>query len=491
MARSQLIQQIDYLFNPSSIAVVGASNTFGKWGFSVLSQIWTGSKGRKIYPINSRESEVFGLRSYTSITEVPEPVELAVVAIPAEGIPSIMEACVGKGVKSVIIESAGFAESGNKGAQIEWEIVTIAKRGGIRLLGPNCMGVLNISAGLSTMPTNPLVDRGEIGLICQSGNVGAQILQCGKEKGTGFSKFVSTGNEADLRLEDFLEYLAQDGETKVIAAYVEGLREPQRFLKLAKEITVKKPIVVMKAGTSRDGVKAARSHTGVLAGTYEVYRAAFKQAGVVMVEEVSELIDVAIALGHQILPQGRGLAILSGGGGFGVMAVDACHKLGVEIAELSSSTIEKLSALLPPYWSGTNPVDMAGTVLPTYPCLRALLEDENVDAILSLSSVGLSIPLIDMEPMVPPAMRQQVAQTVKDQEEAEIRNLSQLIEQIDKHHKPIMIAQVLSEVRRSSQLHKFLHQRGIRVYPSVQAAVRVLAHLSDYGEYLKQSSEMK
>ena len=487
MASSQLIQQLNHLFNPSSIAIVGASNTFGKWGFGVFSQLWSKSEGRRIYPINKKEAEVFGVRSYSSIDELPEPVDLAVMAVPTGEIVQVIRACADRGVHTVVVISAGFAETGDAGAEIEKAVVAIAASSGMRVLGPNCMGHLNVAGGLSTLLATPPVAKGNIGLIAQSGNLGAQVLEFGLDMGVGFSKFISTGNEADLRTEDFLEYLAEDEETEVITAYIEGLREPRRFLQIAKEVTKRKPIVVVKAGKYDVGTRAVRSHTGALAGNDEIYRAALRQVGVIIVEEVAELVDVAAALAYQPLPRGKRVGILTAGGGFGVVACDTCQKLGLEVAQLSPATIEKLSNVLPPYWSGGNPVDMAGTIAPAYSCLQAMLEDENTDAILSLTTIGASVPIIDMAPAVLPSMRAHVVKTVESREEEEMEKVLHILEQVGKHCKPVIISMVLSDVRRNSRIYKFLQQKGLHVYQSPERAARTLAHLWNYSAYLNQN----
>ena len=488
MVKSQLIQQLDYLFKPKSVAIVGASNTFGKWGFGVFSQLWSRSGNRKIYPVNKKETEVFGVKSYNSIIELPQSVDLVVMAVPAREILDVIRSCATKGVKAVIIISAGFAEAGGEGTMIEQKIVDIAQSSGMRILGPNCIGHLNAATDLSTLLATPSILKGNIGLIAQSGNLGAQVLQMGSDMGVGFSKFVGTGNEADLQAEDFIEYLAEDEETKVIAAYIEGLREPERFFRIAQDVTRRKPIVVMKAGRTEVGVKAAKSHTGALSGSDVIYRAALKQAGVIMVEEIEELVEVIACLSHQPLPRGKRVGILTAGGGFGVVAADTCQKMGLEIAQLSSKTIEKLDALLPPYWSGVNPVDMAGSAGFAYPCLEVVLEDENVDAVLALSTIGVTVPLADVSSSVLSSMKQHVVKTLESREEDEIRNTSRILEQINNNGKPVIVSYVLSDVRRNSRIFKFLQQNGIYVYPSVQRATRALAHISIYSEYLHSTT---
>ena len=280
-----LRQQLDYLFNPRSIAVIGASPIFGNWGFGVLNSLMDSSEAsvlrkREIYPVNRHASEILGLKTYQSLTDIPGTVDFAVIAISARHIPQVLRECSLKGVKTALIVSSGFSEVGASGIEIEREIVNIARQLGIRLVGPNSMGHANTSLPLSTIGMKRGLLPGPVSIISQSGGYGLRLLQIGETRGVGFSKFVSSGNEADLHLEDYLEYLADDESTRVIGIFIEGLREGRRFFRLAKRITKEKPIVVIKTGTTPQSARAARSHSSALAGSDAVYNVAFKQAGV-------------------------------------------------------------------------------------------------------------------------------------------------------------------------------------------------------------------
>ena len=271
-----------------------------------------------------------------------------------------MQDCAQKGVKVAIVITGGLAEVGEDGEKIEREIVAIARRGGIRVVGPNCLGHFDTFSGFYTVPFLPQVKKGSIALISQSGNSSQSILNHGLEMGLGFSKFISSGNEGDLRFVDYLEYLEQDEKTDVILGYVEGIREGRRFLEVATRITKKKPIVIMKAGRSDIGARAARSHSAALAGSNEVLDAAFKQCGVLRVDDLTEMVDVAVALLGQPLPRGRRVGVLAMGGGMAVMAADALRKEGLELPHLSASTMDTINTLLSQRWSRGNPVDPAG-----------------------------------------------------------------------------------------------------------------------------------
>lgn len=245
-----LKEQLDNLFKPRSVALIGASSTLGKWGFNILTLLLS-DKGREIYAVNKHEAEVLGLKAYPSILEVPAPVDLAIITVPFQDVPTTMEECIRKGVKSAVVISGGLAESGEEGAKVQNQLVEVARRGGIRFVGPNCMGFFDTSSDFNTVIFLPPLRKGSVALISQSGNSGQSIITLGIERGLGFSKYVSSGNEADLHYEDYLEYMAQDDETRVILGYIEGLRGGQRFFELAKETTKKKPIVVIKAGRTQ------------------------------------------------------------------------------------------------------------------------------------------------------------------------------------------------------------------------------------------------
>jgi len=380
------------LFNAKSIAVVGANNTPGTWGHKTMLTALNAVKkdsSKHAYAINAKTPEVQGTKAYTSLLEIPGPVDLVVVVVRAEVVPGIMRQCVQKGVKAVVLISAGFAEMGAEGAKLQNEVVEIAREGGIHFVGPNCAGHFDLHTRMGS--TADVADglTGSVALLSQSGTFGGAIIQVGKGKGLGFSKFVSTGNETNLHFEDYMEYLAQDPDTRIIAGYVEGLREGRRFYELARNITLKKPIIVIKTGTTESSSKAAKSHTGALAGGDAAYSAAFKQAGVIRVEDDEELCDVALTYLNMPLPKGRKVCVVTVGGGFGVMAAEACEKAGLQIPTLETKTIEKINAILPPQWSHGNPVDIVNLLSmdndPIIPsCLRYIMEDKNVDAIVSL-----------------------------------------------------------------------------------------------------------
>jgi acetyltransferase len=474
-----LARQLESIFNPQSVAVIGASGVPGKWGFGVFSRLLLSHAARRLYPVNRQAAEVLGVRAYPDVGSIPGSVELAVIAVPPSAVPQVMRECAAKGVKAAVVITAGFGETGDEGKALENDVLAIARGAGLRFVGPNCMGHFSTATNMFTFGGES-VREGAIACISQSGNFGGYMLRRGSDMGVGFSKFVSTGNEADLHFEDYVEYLAADKDTKVITGYVEGLREPRRFFSLAREVTKRKPIVLIKVGRTPEGAKAAWSHTAALSGEDAVYDAALRQCGVIRVDEVDEMFDVAIALIGQPRPRGRRVAILTGGGGFGVVATDACVKFGLEVPSLLPQTLETLSSRLPERWSHANPVDMVGTNDLSYFCLGTLLKAENVDAVLGVSCVGYpkDVALDELELPAIDEIRRQVEFMVN----AEEGLVDGLLERMWRYGKPLILAHSAGGQDAPAVLK--LKKNNVFVYPSPERAARVLSRLVQYGEYL-------
>lgn len=471
------------LFSPDSVALVGASNTPGSWGFGIMQHLLTPAQ-RSVYPVNPTASEVCGRAAYDSVLDIPNPVDLAVIAVPASQVAGVLGECSQKGVKAAVIISGGFAETGEAGRKLEAELVKIARQNGIRFIGPNSMGHADTASKLSTLAWTGKIAPGPVALISQSGNYGHRIIHNGMSSGIGFSKFISTGNEADLHFEDYLEYLAQDENTRIITGYIEGLREGRRFFQLARETTPGKPIVVIKAGRTEESARAIKSHTGALAGSEAAYAAAFKQAGVIRVDDDDELCDVVLALLNQPLPRSNRVGILTIGGGLGVVAAEACEREGLKIAPLAASTMEKLDACLPPRWSHGNPVDMVGISMAENPAafssLWALIEDENIDAVLLQAPVGLDADRLS---------RMFDNEEIKSFQEMERRNLGLLRQRVEEHGKPVLLVKPALEFATDAEILSSFRSEGIPVYPNPHRAARVLHHLTGYKRYLKAAGK--
>lgn len=372
---------ISSIFEPKSIAVVGASNNKTKWGGRILNNILRGFKGN-VYPVNPKEKEVQGVTSYPSVLDIPGDVEMAIIAVPAQLVLNVAEECGKKGVKGLVVVSAGFSETGNAGSELEKKLVSTVREYGMRMIGPNTLGIVNVSANLNATVIGRLPRSGSISFITQSGTLGLAIAEWTIDMGIGLCKVISTGNKAETDDVDLIEYLDKDPSTGVIAMYVEGIKRGREFLEAARR--TRKPIIAIKTGRSRRGAKAVFSHTGSIAGSDEVYSAAFRQAGILRVDTIDEVFDAALAFSCQPLPKGNNVAILSNGGGASIVASDECEKHGLNIVDLNDETKEKIKKVIPEFASCSNPIDTAGasSYRVYLDVIEAVLLDPNVDALI-------------------------------------------------------------------------------------------------------------
>lgn len=371
------------LFEPQAIAVVGAAREETKVGNAVMRNLLgSGFQGR-IFPVNPKASEILGIKCYPSLTSIPEPVDLVIVVVPAPLVPRIMEEAGQKGVGSAIVITSGFKEAGMEGAELERRIGEIAKGYGIRVLGPNCLGIINTQQKMNATFTRNYPVEGSIAITSQSGAVGTTVLDWAKQLKVGFSKFISVGNKVDIDEADLISYLKDDPATKVIGMYIEGANRGKEFMQSAWEASRTKPILALKAGRTSSGAKAASSHTGALSGSDKVYDAAMDQSGIVRVKTIDELFDILLAFANMPLPKGDGVAIVTNAGGLGVMAADAASDHGLTLASFKTETIEKLKARLPEQCNFYNPVDVLGDAdAARYEfAIRTLMEDEGVACI--------------------------------------------------------------------------------------------------------------
>ncbi len=355
---------LERLFQPRSIAIVGASQDESKSGGMFVSGLLKDGYRGTIYPINRKESEIMSLKSYPRILDVPGEVDLAVMAIPAQGVLEVMAECAQKGVKFAVVHSVGFGELGGEGKVLEQQMLEAAHRGGVRVVGPNCMGIFSPRASVNTIvPYARLpMEPGGVAFVGQSGWVCENMTRLGSERGIRFSGIMSIGNQSDLSVEDFLEYFGNDPETKVFAAYIEGLKQPKRFFKLAEQVSTKKPVIVWKGGSSEVGAKAAASHTGSLAGNFTLFEAACRQKGIISAHSLEELMDIVVAFSCPYLPDGNEVGLLIESGGGAVASADAGSSAGLKISPLPEDVQQKLREFLkdkiPPSPSLKNPVDL-------------------------------------------------------------------------------------------------------------------------------------
>ena len=374
------------IVNPKSIAFFGASNAFMRMGSIMLSSLQALGYEGPIYPIHPKEKEVRGLTAYTTIMDTPEIPDLAIIVLPTEIVCQTMEDCGKKGVKHAIVVSGGFREAGHEGAKMQKELESIARRYGIRFLGPNCLGVANPHLKLNPTPIHAEGPAGFVGLASQSGSFITQIFNYLNRHGMGFSTALSVGNEANIDIVDCLEYLGACPNTKVITLYIEGINRGRKFIETAKAITPRKPIVALYVGGSEAGKNAGKSHTGSLSGPNEIYDGVFKQCGIIRAQTLTELFDYALALGTMPRPKGNRVIIQTHSGGPGAAAADACGRSGLTLPRLSPQTMEKLKPLIPKTASTANPVDMTFSKNPSEDFFNIpdiLLQDDEADMLLA------------------------------------------------------------------------------------------------------------
>jgi acetyltransferase len=375
---------IETIFAPKNIAVIGATETPGSVGRTIIWNLISSPFGGTVFPVNPKRPSVLGIKAYPNIAAVPEPVELAVVVTPAQTVPGIIRECVDASVKSAIIISAGFKETGGEGAELERQILEHAHRGGMRIIGPNCLGVMSPTTGLNATFASTMARRGSVGFLSQSGALCTAILDWSLRENVGFSAFVSIGSMLDVDWSDLIYYLGDDPHTQSIVIYMETIGDARGFLSAAREVALTKPIIVIKPGRTEGAAKAAASHTGSLTGSDEVLEVAFRRSGVLRVNSIAELFYMAEVLGKQPRPQGRRLTILTNAGGPGVLATDSLITNGGELTKLSPETMEAFDRLLPAAWSHNNPVDILGDASPERysKALEIAAKDPNSDGIL-------------------------------------------------------------------------------------------------------------
>ena len=477
-------EQYRALFEPRSIAFIGASTAVTKWGFNILHHLYRGGFDGVIYPVNPQGGTWFGREMYKSLAVVPRPVDLAVIVVPKELVPGTMRDCAAAGIRAAVVITAGFSETGPEGAALEQEMLAIAGENGIRVVGPNTMGVFSAyPSPVQSVMMSTKIRQGGVAIVSQSGNLGTSMTYRLNRREIGISRLISSGNEADLKIEDYLEYLETDDKTRIICLYVEGLRQGRRFLDTARRVALKKPIILLKGGTGTIGAGAAMSHTGALAGSYAVFHAMCSQANIILADTLDEVADVAGLLLSQPEFIGKRIGIVTQGGGWGVISADLCEKAGLEVPPIDERVVSELDAILPPFWSRRNPIDLVapGKISMITDSIAALLEHGDMDAILLLglgymtarARRWLDSPILPVEAMEQPA-RKMI--------DGEMELLDLVVKQIRNFKKPIIpvIDLVAFDEPAACNIVRHLDSEGIMAYSSPEQAIGAIARAQDY-----------
>lgn len=396
--------KLDVFFQPKSVAVIGATERAGHVGRAILWNLISSPFGGTVYPVNPKRAAVLGIRAYPSILAVPERVDLAVIVTPADSVPRMMRECAEAGVAGAVIISAGFRETGSRGLELERETLEAAREGGIRVIGPNCLGVMRPGSGLNATFAPAIAQPGTVALISQSGAICTALLDWSLREQVGFSAFVSVGSMLDIGWGTLIDYLGSDPQTRSIVIYMESIGDARSFLSAAREVALSKPILVIKAGRTEFAAKAAASHTGSLAGSDAVLDAAFRRVGILRIDELGDIFQMTEVLARQPRPSGPRLTIVTNAGGPGVLATDALASLGAEPSTLTTETIEALNQVLPPHWSHGNPIDIIGDAGPDRyeQAVKIAANDPNSDGLLVIMTPqAMSDPVDIAKKLVP------------------------------------------------------------------------------------------
>lgn len=482
-------ERIHHIFHPRSVAFVGASASFGKWGHSLPANLLGNGYDGEVYFVNPKGGEQWGRPVYKELAEIPGEVDLAVITIPAHRVLPLIQELKAKEVASAIVITSGFSELGDEGTKLEEQMVDAAEEAGIVLFGPNTMGIQNPHIDLYLTGAHVVPGAGSTTLISQSGNMGVQLLVFAAAQGLGIRAFGGSGNEAMVTIEDFMEGFEVDELTTTVLLYLESVKEGRRFFEAARRVGRKKPVIILKGGRTEAGSKAASSHTGALAADTKVFEAVCRHAGIVSVHQPIEMLDASAVFSSLPLPPGRRVAIMTLGGGWGVVTSDQCAERGLIVEPLDEEIIERLNGMLPPYWSHDNPVDLVGEndlKLP-FVALEALAEWPGCDMVIHLGVSGRS-PLLGK--MIDSAMSAgdtfapgHKAATLGKIDQWEERFAAHTVALMEKHSKPI-VGVTLSTGEREKTITEVHGERYKAVnFPSPERAVTALAHMCAYSDF--------
>ena len=486
-------KKLQKLFNPRSVAILGASRTIGKWGFTFLLHLIQGGYKGEIYPVNPAGGELLGRKVYPNLKEIPGPVDLVFILLPPQKVAKALITCGEIGVPACVVITAGFQELGPQGRALEKGIVNAARDAHIVMVGPNCGGIASPHPmNLYCMMQPNFPPPGNIAIISQSGNLAGSLQYMLWKQDIGVSRCVSVGNQALLKIEDFLEYLITDEKTKVVLAYLEGMPEGVRFMEVAQRLTAAKPLIVIKGGQTPAGIKAAKSHTGAIAGSSSVFDGMCKQCGIIRVNDLEEMFDSAVAFLSQPLPAGNRVGIVANGGGWGVITADACIEKGLDVVTLPDKTIEALDRRLPPWWNRQNPIDLVAGMSrgAFFKSVEILCQCLDVDGLIALG-FGYANPNTAVFRSLPDGNGLKISEYVEGALHSDRRGMNFLLDMIERYQKPILLASeyIIGADRDQNEAVLALRKKNVLVYPSSRRAARVLAQLAYYNQHLRDHDQ--
>jgi acyl-CoA synthetase (NDP forming) len=483
------------LFSPSSVAFVGASGTMGKWGHMLPTNVISGGFRGQIYLVNPKGGELFGRQVYSSLMDIPDDLDLVVVTIPAAKVMELIPQMQAKKVKAMVLISSGFSETGSHGATMEKELVQEARQAGIVFLGPNTMGLCNPHARFHCTGTVVHPEPGATAMVSQSGNMGVQLLSYAVQQGIGMRGFCGSGNEGMLTIEDFLKAFAQDPLTKTVMLYVESVKDGERFLKNMKRLAQKKPVILLKGGETQAGNKAAASHTGALSSNTRVFDAVCRQSGVRKVDGPLDLLHMAAAFSSLPLPRGNKVVIITLGGGWGVITADLCASYGLQVPELSADIRAEIDALLPDYWSHSNPIDLVGEWDEKLPIqvLDNVLQWDECDAVINLGILGRKIfvsryldAIQEVDPAYSKSFLDQASASIAAFENSYVQSVARLMTE---YNKPVFGVRL--EQAEGDQTVMEVEDCPYKAlfYETPENAVKVCAEMYGYYNFLHNSDQ--
>jgi acyl-CoA synthetase (NDP forming) len=488
-------EDLGALFQPRRIAFVGASAKLGKWGHMLVTHTLRGGYEGEVYLVNPKGGTIFGRPVYRQVADLPEGIDLAVITVPAAAVPPLIPQLAARRIRYAVLITSGFGETGAAGKRLESELVRTARQAGVLILGPNTMGICNPHIRLYCTSSAVQPEPGSTAMVAQSGNMGVQLLAFAEDQGIGIRAFCGSGNEAMITIEDYLEGFGVDRLTQTVLLYVESVKDGRRFFENARRVGRRKPVVLLKGGQSEAGRKAAASHTGAMAGDRRVFDAVCRQAGIVKVEQPMDLLDLAAAFASLPLPRGNRVAIMTLGGGWGVIGADLCAQNGLELPELSSEILARCDALLPPYWSRSNPIDLVGENDPNLPLtvLESLMAWDGCDAVVNLGILGRRVFPARMGEAIrhsdPQGDDREIQAAIGLIEAFEARFITRCVELMDRYRKPILGVSLITDAAARTVYPVDGQTLRAVFYPTPERAVRALARMVEYARGRERHSE--